>query len=221
MGVIQISHRILIDHDATKRSFALGLGLTFDNHPNALSDGADEPMQRRAVHDSNQLRADQVCVYKHDGVDRTQRSLAFVVEYKPPHKLTLPHLRVSLREMDIQQEVINRSTIPTDKGELFSYHADRIVAAAVSQTYHYMITGGLTYSYVTTGEAIIFLKIDWQSPEHLLFHLAEPRAEVLAHPDNAVHCTAVSQVLAFTLLAIEDQHSNPGQDERLTECNIS
>ncbi|KXJ85266.1 hypothetical protein Micbo1qcDRAFT_169548, partial [Microdochium bolleyi] len=80
----------LRDHDATKQSFSLGLGLTFDNHPNVLSDGADEPMQRRAVHDSNQLRADQVCVYRHDDVGGTQRSLAFVVEYKPPHKLTLP-----------------------------------------------------------------------------------------------------------------------------------
>ncbi|KXJ85265.1 hypothetical protein Micbo1qcDRAFT_169547 [Microdochium bolleyi] len=116
--------------------------------------------------------------------------------------------------MNIQQEVVNRSTIPTDKDELFSYHADRIVAAAISQTYHYMITGGLTYSYVTTGEAIVFLKIDWTTPDQLLFHLAEPRAEVLAHPDNAVHCTAVSQVLAFTLLAIGDHHSTPGQDER-------
>ncbi|KAH7016457.1 uncharacterized protein B0I36DRAFT_337757 [Microdochium trichocladiopsis] len=172
-------------------------------------------MQRRAVHDSNQLRADQVCVYRHDDVDRALRSLLLVVEYKPPHKLTLPHLRLSLRKMDIQHEVVNRTTIPTDKDELFSYHADKVVAAAICQTYHYMITGGLTYSYVTTGEAIVFLKIDWRTPEHLLFHLAEPRAEVLAHPHNAVHCTAVSQVLAFTLLAIEEQHSNPGQDDRV------
>ncbi|KXJ84902.1 hypothetical protein Micbo1qcDRAFT_128908, partial [Microdochium bolleyi] len=87
--------------------------------------------------------------------------LAFVVKYKPPHKLTLPYLHTSLREMDIQQEVVNRSTIPTDKDELFSYHANRVVATALSQTYHYIITGGLTYSYMTTGEAIIFLKVDW------------------------------------------------------------
>ncbi|KAH7016320.1 uncharacterized protein B0I36DRAFT_224790, partial [Microdochium trichocladiopsis] len=88
----------------------------------------------------------------------------------------------------------------------------RVVAAAVSQIYHCMIIGGLAYSYVTTGEAIIFLKIDWK--EQLLFQLAEPRVEVLAHPDNALWRTAVSKVLAFTLLAIEEQHSNPGQDER-------
>ncbi|KXJ84591.1 hypothetical protein Micbo1qcDRAFT_210574, partial [Microdochium bolleyi] len=213
----RIQHNIvesLRDHEATKQLFALGQGLTFDNHPNALSDGAEEPLQRRTGHDSTQLRPDQVCVYTHDDVDQTRRSLAFVVEYKPPHKLTLPHLRVSLREMDVQQEVVNRPKIPTDRDELFSYHADRIVAAAISQTYHYMITGGLTYSYVTTGEAIVFLKIDWKTPEQLLFHLAEPRAEVLAQTENAMHCTAVSQVLAFTLLAIEEQHLNPGQDER-------
>ncbi|KXJ85003.1 hypothetical protein Micbo1qcDRAFT_225014, partial [Microdochium bolleyi] len=204
----------LRDHEATKQSFALGQGLTFDNHPNALSDGAKEPLQRRTGRDSTQLRPDQVCVYTHDNVDQSRRSLAFVLEYKPPHKLTLWHLRVSLREMDIQQEVVNRPKRPADKDELFSYHADRIVAAAISQMYHYMITGGLTYSYVTTGEAIVFLKIDWKTPEQLLFHLAEPRAEVLAQTENAMHCTAVSQVLAFTLLAIEEQHLNPGQDKR-------
>ncbi|KXJ84814.1 hypothetical protein Micbo1qcDRAFT_129052, partial [Microdochium bolleyi] len=112
-----------------------------------------------------------VYVYRHDNIDQTQRSLAFVVKYKPPHKPTLLYLHTSLREMDIQQEVVNRSTMPTDKDELFSYQANRVIAAALSQTYYYITTGGLTYSYITTGEAIIFLKVDGEALKNLLFHL--------------------------------------------------
>jgi len=67
---------------------------------------------------------------------------------------------------------MDESEFPTSKGELFSYHADRIVAGTILQTYHYMITGSLAHSYVITGEVIVFLKIDW--PQQLLFYLAEP-----------------------------------------------
>ncbi|KAH7175985.1 hypothetical protein EDB81DRAFT_940048 [Dactylonectria macrodidyma] len=91
-----------------------------------------------------------------------------------------------------------------DPEALFQYHADSIVAAAIAQTYHYMIIGGLEYRYLSTEESYILFKIDWARPHHLLFHLAEPRAEVEAHPENSLHCTAVSQVLAFTRLWAED-----------------
>ncbi|KAH7377200.1 hypothetical protein B0T11DRAFT_294569 [Plectosphaerella cucumerina] len=182
---------ILRGNAATKRQFNLASGVVFDNHPNVLSDGAEEPMGRRAAHDPNQLRADQICVYRHDEADPTQRSLAFVVEYKPPHKLTLPYLRLGLREMMFKR---------------------RVVAAAVAHTYNYMLTAGLEYSYLTTGEAFVFFRIDWAHPGHLLFHLAEPQLEVDAHPDNSTHYTAVSQVLAFTLLAFTS--SPRGQDAR-------
>jgi hypothetical protein len=147
----------------------------------------------------------------HDKVDAARRKLAFVVEYKAPHKLTLPHLRLGLREMDIYNGVVNRCSIPTseDADALFQYHSDELVASAVSQTYHYMIEGGLEYSYLTTGEAIVFLKVDWADPGTLYYHLAEPGQ---AHPEDFCHCTAVSQVLAFTLLTLDSP--THGQTER-------
>jgi predicted Ser/Thr protein kinase len=197
--------------------FDVGGGVVFENHPNVASDAAEEPRERQRGQTHShpyQLRPDQICVYKCNKDDATRRRMAFFVEYKAPHKLTLPHLRLGLRDMDIYDEVVNRVTKPLtgDTEALFQYTSDKLVAAAVTQTYHYMIEGGLEYSYVTTGEAFIFLKIDWNEPGIVYYHLAEPSEEVRAHLENFRHYTSVSQVLAFTLLALASPVH--GQDER-------
>ena len=172
----------------------------------------------RLVVDLNQLHPDQICVYAVLGEgDDSQRILIYIIEYKAPHKLTQPHLRMGLRHgMDIKEEVDDRATRPLagDTDGIFQYHSERVTVAAVCQTYHCMIEAGLEYSYLTTGESVVFFKIDWKNPEKLCFHLAEPVNEVDARPDNedAIHCTMISQVLVFTLLAIRAEKH--GQDER-------
>lgn len=127
-----------------------------------------------------------------------------LIEYKASHKPTLPHLRLGLRPMSIYNDVVHRATKPTkeDPEALFQYHADRLVAAVVTQTFHYMIEAGFEYTYITTGETIVFLKIGWTDPITLYYHLTEPGPEVDEHPDDLIYCTAVSQVLAFTLLTL-------------------
>jgi hypothetical protein len=120
--------------------------------------------------------------------------------------------------MNIVTEVVDRVTKPlsNDAEALFQYNSDRLVAAAVAQTFHYMIEGGLQYSYLTTGEAFVFLKIDWNHPNVLYYHLAEPGEEVRAHSDNSRHCTAVSQVLAFALLALASASNGQGARQGAT-----
>ena len=214
-----IIQRLATD-DGIRNEFDVGDGVVFENHPSAISDEAREVVGRQvtgsppmtpgeAALDLNQLRPDQICVYRYDNGDTARRSMVYLIEYKAPHKLTLPHLRLGLRPMNIYQEVVNRPTRPTadDPESLFQYHADKLAAAAITQTFHYMIEGGLEYGLLTTGEAIVFLKIDWADPTTLHYHLAEPGPEVLAHPENFRHCTAVGQVLAFTLVAL----GSPGQ----------
>lgn len=61
----------------------------------------------------------------------------------------------------------------------------------VTQTFYYMIEGGLEYSLLTTGETVVFLKIDWTDLRILYYHLAKPGPEVLAHLDNFRYCIAV------------------------------
>ncbi|OAQ57866.2 protein kinase-like domain [Pochonia chlamydosporia 170] len=208
--------------------YRIGGGIIFENHPSAISDVADEVVDREASSPpprtpdqgllSNQLRPDQICVYRSEDGQSTRRSMIYVCEYKAPHKLTAPHLRVGLRPMNVYKEVVNRKTIPTsaDPEGRFQYHAERLTTAAISQTYHYMIEGGLDYGLLTTGETIVFLKIDWEDPQTLYYHLAEPGPEVSAHPNHFHSCTAVGQYLAFTLVALGQpgQRREHGQEER-------
>ncbi|KAJ6438070.1 putative HTH-type transcriptional regulator YdfL [Purpureocillium lavendulum] len=214
--------------DEVRDTFDVGNGIVFENHPHAISDVAEEvdswdastppqtPDHRRDLH---KLRPDQICIYR-SGSDATpeQRAMIFVSEYKAPHKLTAPYLRAGLRPMSIYKEVVNRKTIPTsvDADGRFQYHAERLTASALTQTYHYMIEGGLEYGLLTTGEATVFLNVDWAKPETLYYHLAEPGPEVLAHPEHVQSSSAVGQYLAFSLMALggPGQRVQHGQDER-------
>ncbi|KAL7940092.1 hypothetical protein V8C42DRAFT_364366 [Trichoderma barbatum] len=193
--------------------YGIGGGIIFENHPSAISDVSEEVVDRESSSPpstpdqkwpSNQLRSDQICVYRSEDGQSPKCSMIYVCEYKAPHKLTAQHLRAGLRPMDVYKEVVNRRTVPTsaDPEGRFQFYAERLTAAAISQTYHYMIEGGLVFGLLTTGEAIVFLKIDWDNPQTLYYHLAEPGPEVSAHPRNFHSCTAVGQYLAFTLVAL-------------------
>ena len=209
--------------DAAKAALNIKEDVSFENHPAAIADSPQPPQTPPARSSdspsASKIHPDQICVYKHGSEDSSLRTIAYVVEYKAPHKLTLPHLRVGLHPMDIYQDVVNRPTIPTaeDKHGLFKYHAELLTAAAVTQTFHYMIEAGLEYSYLTTGEAIVFLKIDWTTPILLHYHLAEPGPEVDAQPNDLMYCAAVSQVLAFTLLTFRSEKR--AQHERQQAMN--
>jgi len=219
--------------DGTSNHFETARTISFENHLNAISESGEETEERRQSQEQDrptastlnaiELKADQICVSVEDKDASGGRKLAFIIEYKAPHKLTLPHLRFGLREMDIFTEVVHRVTKPPaeETEALFQYHSDRLAAAAVTQTFHYMIEGGLEYSYLTTGEGIVFLKLDWTDPTTLYFHLAEPREEVQANPENSLHCTPISQVAAFSLLALGSHaHRQSERQEAMSTLNV-
>lgn len=146
--------------EEVRGAFEIGDGIIFENHPHALSDVSEEVVDRETPStprtpdhrlDLNQLRPDQICIYRSDDTLSSRRTMVYVCEYKPPHKLTAPHLRLGLRPMDIYKDVVNRKTIPTsvDPDGRFRYWADRLAASAVTQTYHYMIESGLEYGLLT------------------------------------------------------------------------
>ncbi|KAK7211046.1 hypothetical protein V2G26_018224 [Clonostachys chloroleuca] len=221
-----------------QRQLNIGSGIKFENHLKAISDTAYEvvererrqpvpPLQQESeesgpesqrpktpdlIRDPEKLNADQICIYRYEEAGLAKRTVIAIAEYKPPHKLTLPQLRVGLHDMNIFQDVVCKNKIPTEAEAKFQHYAEELTAAAITQTYHYMIKSGLAYSLLTTGEAIVFLKIDWRVPEVLYYHLAEPGPEVEAHGQFR-SCTAVAQYLAFHLLALSN-HAHIGQDRR-------
>lgn len=188
----------------------IGDGVYFATSASSLRDPTDDVDMKE-----KSLRTDQVCVYR-DASSRTE--ISYVIEYKAPHKLHTSHFEQGLRSMNIFDEVVNKPTIPTVEPAKFKHYAELLSAAAVTQTYHYMLEAGLEYGYVTNGDSIVFLKIDWTNPKELFYHLARPAREVEANEDP-VYSNAVCQVLAFTALALQTrQHSN---DERVAATTSS
>ncbi|PFH59658.1 hypothetical protein XA68_12063 [Ophiocordyceps unilateralis] len=228
-AIVEDPVQLIIDKlklsEDTKNAFRLGNGITFEHDPHALSDVSEEVVGTEIPstinvpttpgHDIDlyQLRPDQICVYSSDEPN-SKRKILYVSEYKAPHKLIAPHLRIGLRDMNIYTEVVSRKTKPTKdfEDERSQYDADLLTASAITETYHYMILSGLEYGLLTTGEVIVFLHIDWDEPETLLYHLAEPSEEWKANRTHPHLCTAVGQYLAFSLIALGS--TIHGQDER-------
>jgi len=120
------------------------------------------------------------------------------------------------------KDVINQITIPTEPEERFVYNSERLVVAALTQTYGYMIESGLEYSYLTTAEAFVFLWIEENEPHTLYYHLAEPNIEAEAQDEiDILLCrTAVSQTLTFCLLALDSKpRSQSWRNETLETAN--
>ena len=206
--------------NAVCREFNICGSISFKDHPQPMSERSEEVQSRISPSTPPVPRTNQVCVYI-DADDH--RNLAFVIEDKPPHKLTLAHLRMGLRSMDLRKDVIDRYTVPTPGDEVahLQYYSDQLVATVITQIYSYMINGGVRYGYITTGQAFVFLHIPADDQTVVQYHLAEPEADVKAHKDkypkgDYSHHTALGQVLAFTLLAIGSKRTtNAWRDEVL------
>ncbi|KAE8307944.1 hypothetical protein BDV41DRAFT_583967 [Aspergillus transmontanensis] len=107
-------------------------------------------------------------------VDGERNTLLTTVEYKPPHKLSVENLRAGLREMNFWEEV-----------------------------YHVMIQEGLEYSYLTNGLALVLLRVPYDEPGTLYYHLCEPNMEIDLNDDQSFDqpLTAIARVLCLCLLS--------------------
>lgn len=156
-------------------------------------------------------RADQFCVYNisSETGNGTIRIPAFIIEYKAPHKLHLDCIRGGLQDMNLE-EVIRRH-----KSESVQQKYRRLVAAAITQAFSYMVQTGMEYGYVSTGEAFIFLRVP-ENPATVYYFLSIPKDDVGSNTglasnvngENRLHLTVVGQVLAFTLQALKSQPRN-------------
>jgi hypothetical protein len=138
--------------------------------------------------------------------------------------------RAGLHEMNVK-EVINSVSKPhhEDQEGVFRYHAERVVAAVLTQTFSYMLQAGTFRGYMTTGEVIVFLRISSEDASTLEYHLAEPGEDVRAQQSASaaggfLHRTAVSRVLAFCLGALQSpiipQEWQRDAMERLAEWQV-
>ncbi|KAF2257935.1 hypothetical protein CC78DRAFT_505484 [Lojkania enalia] len=228
----------LHDDRTLRRKFGLQGSVRFENHANTLSpesqlqEGieqitvsgsrrrsprlrakAKEPQSvatgRTRLTRSSRPRADQFCVYNTSTHNAENRIAAFIIEYKAPHKLPLGYIYEGLEEMVFNDVVWYKETdTPRD-------HFRRLIAAVITQAFSYMVKMGSEYGCVCTGEASIFLRIP-EDPRTVYYFLSVPKGDVGEStgwtPDldgaNRLHLTAVGQMLAFTLRALQTPPRN-------------
>ncbi|PYI06187.1 metalloprotease m41 ftsh [Aspergillus sclerotiicarbonarius CBS 121057] len=155
--------------------------------------GVAQSQKRDGTARRRNRRADQFCV--HLVADERQVPV-YAVEFKAPHKVTIPELVAGLHQMDLARDVIDQ------EGDTFEFHATRLVAAVVTQIFSYMIDSGVRYGYICTGEAFVFLHIPEDDPTITQYFLCIPNQDVQADDELRLHRTAIGQVLAFTLQAL-------------------
>jgi hypothetical protein len=238
-NVSMIVERIYKD-EHLRRKFGLKGSVQFENHANTLSpdDALSGRMQSVKISDrgrrrsprllemerrdradsrpkspgsksllTTRPRADQFCVYNMStDPEREERVPAFIIEYKAPHKFTLRAIKEGLQDMTLQD------VLDCEESDTPSKKYQRLVAAVVTQAFSYMVTAGLEFGYVCTGEAFIFLQVP-EDPTTVRYFLSTPQADVgdstgwsddaTSSMNNRLHLTAVAQVLAFTLQALQ------------------
>ncbi|KAG6119176.1 hypothetical protein E4U13_007933 [Claviceps humidiphila] len=114
------------------------------------------------------------------------------------------------------------STIDLDKdfidegGEEFG--PKELVAAFITQLYSAMVRKGLQYGYIDTGEAMVFLHIG-DDISRVEYHLSCPRSDVRGD-DKKMHLSAVSQLFAFVVQAIQAPNITKDWEIAATELPI-
>ncbi|GJP88742.1 SNF2 N-terminal domain family protein [Aspergillus niger] len=191
---------------AAREEFCLGDAIQFDNHANALDAVDADQSQTDKPSSSRRSRPDQYCIHRIDG---NYNTIIMTVEYKPPHKLSVENLRAGLRPMLFWNEVVRPDSVPTEGPEKLKYNAAWLTGSALVQEYHVMLQEGLEYSYLTNGFAIVLLRVPYDNPGILYYHLCEPNMEV--NPDDELSSpqqplTAVARVLCLCLMSFRSQY---------------
>ncbi|QQK45658.1 Protein kinase-like domain [Penicillium digitatum] len=191
---------------AAREEFGLGDGVLFDSHPKILNDTEIVEKDTKNASATPRGKPDQLFIHRVD--DRTT-TLLTTAEYKPPHKLPLEDIHRGLRDMDLWKEIVWSNKVPNDEAESLVYNSQRLVCSAIVQEYHVMIQEGLEYSYLTTGIALVLLRVPYDKPSTLYYYLCEPNQEV-GHEDGDLQSpsTAIARVLCLCLMSFCSQPRN-------------
>ncbi|KAK9368215.1 hypothetical protein V1509DRAFT_624596 [Lipomyces kononenkoae] len=181
-----------------QNEFALGDGVQFANHDNALDDIYSATPDVEDPSSVRRPKPDQYCIHR---VNNNTNALLTAAEYKPPHKLSVENLRAGLRPMDFWEEVVKRENIPTDKND--TYWAEVQTGSVLAQQYHVMLHESLEYSYITNSLALVLLHVRYDDPSTLYYYLCEPNTEVDLADDQILEAprTAIARVLCLCLMS--------------------
>lgn len=189
----------LLSDAELRRHFHLLGSIAFENHKNTLTGELDNdpPLD---------TPPDKFCIYNEGS---NQKIPACIVMLKEPFTLPLRTIKSTLYNMNIEDVLLWTPLEPDTPDTPGEIKDRRLMAAVIIQAFSSMIKSGVGYAYVFTGEAIIFLHVG-RDPTKIFYYLSIPGEDVgettgyvTPHSPNRLHLTAVGQVLAFTLQAMQ------------------
>ncbi|KAG6092899.1 hypothetical protein E4U31_007023 [Claviceps sp. LM219 group G6] len=159
------------------------------------------------------------CIYRDGTTSMASATSLYVWEPKVPYDLTVEHLRAALRPTVAFGGVAARaeSSAVENAGEPLQSvtTAEKRVKRVVTEIYHNMMESCLEFGILTTGHAIVFVHVNWDDPQTLFFHIAEPALDVTrASEGDAAFFSAVGQYVSFTIMALTKRRK-PLQERRM------
>ncbi|KAG6105569.1 hypothetical protein E4U13_007829 [Claviceps humidiphila] len=147
------------------------------------------------------------CIYRDGTNSMASATSLYVWEPKVPYDLTVEDLRAALRPTVAFGGVAARaeSSAVENAGEPLQSvtTAEKRVKRVVTEIYHNMMESCLEFGILTTGQAIVFVHVNWDDPQTLYYHIAEPALDVArASEGDAAFFSAVGQYVAFTIMAL-------------------
>ncbi|PHH80143.1 hypothetical protein CDD80_2681 [Ophiocordyceps camponoti-rufipedis] len=215
--------KTLCQYPEIQRRFRIPDGLRYQGSKCAthLYD-CSEGTEGSGRHRPDRKMPDRVLVL--DGPSIQDRVIIYPSEFKNPLHFSSDNvIRYLNPELDIYESILRTSCSRETDQEEHNYAAEEAVAAAVVQTYHYMIDVGCKYGVLATGELCVFLRIDWEDYETLFYQTVDFRTRNSSHvsvgPEGGVSYrdTVLGHYLAFTLMAASCNET-PSQD-RINEAN--
>ncbi|KAG5985865.1 hypothetical protein E4U52_000847 [Claviceps spartinae] len=175
------------------------------------------PTARR---DTAQLQPDSLCVVSRPERTEGSHEMTFVSEFKT--------FSVCSEEDAREIFVPRRNFGPTHLDEMQLTGAQ---ISIVCQAYQYVMQSFTGFGILTTGKVFVFLRVDWDEPGVLYFHVSTPDVDVLearardeaedadngvqvdenTRVRNSLYLTPVGQYLAFALRAYR-RSLLPGQE---------
>ncbi|KAG6113019.1 hypothetical protein E4U13_004045 [Claviceps humidiphila] len=159
------------------------------------------------------------CIYRAGSTSMASATWLYVWEPKLPYDLTVQHLRSALRPTatfgDVAAGTEGLAVEDIDDISHSIFAAEKEVQDAISQTYRNMMESCLEFGILTTGQANVFLHVNWDDPQTLYYHIAEPALDVAQVPEgDAAFLSAVGQYVAFTIMALTKRRK-PLQERRM------
>ncbi|KAG6043242.1 hypothetical protein E4U17_001023 [Claviceps sp. LM77 group G4] len=159
------------------------------------------------------------CIYRAGTTFMASATWLYVWVPKVPGDLTIQHLRTALQPTATFGEVAARTEgLEVEDFDEISQSvvtAEKRVQDAISQTYRNMMESCLEYGILSTGQANVFLYVNWDDAQTLYYHIAEPALDIAQAPEgDAAFLSAVGQYVAFTIMALTKRR-NPLQERRM------